>query len=196
MPDVPERWPVDDAGDQPLIAALRALPLATPSPDPWPRLAARLRPAVRRGRPVRRWLVLATAAAVVVLLALPDRHLRHASDPNLDAPALQASQAAAPATDQLIAQSQWLERLLAAGILDAGAGDGDQLLLEHGLRERIGAIDAALAGSAPGPAGELWQARVGALTQLAEVRWAGRQASWSVHSSDPAASAAALQWTQ
>lgn len=177
----------DDAGrgreGDPLIGALRSMPLAGPQTDAWPELAARLGLAARivRTRKPRRsrfaWPVAVAAALLVALLLRPAVMQRPATDPVLE-PAVVAD-ANPGETKALIAQSQWLERLVQSEAIDSVAQNGDQLLLELGLRERIRQIDGALAGSEGDRQARLWQARVGALSQLAEVKWAARQSDWA-----------------
>ncbi|MBX3725877.1 MAG: hypothetical protein KF823_08165 [Xanthomonadales bacterium] len=151
-----------DRRDADLVAALRALPLAEPGEDAWRRLSARLR-AGSDPRPrtaLRRWWPLA-AAALLALAVLPLRPLGPDAGPD---------NAVDPVEAGLIAQSQWLERLLTTPALSPQARDGDLALLELGLQARLGDIDAALADSGPAPVPALWQARVDALAQLAAVR--------------------------
>jgi hypothetical protein len=181
--------PHDHAG---MIAALKALPQQAPAVDAWPAMAARL--AARRSRRrLRTWLPLA-AAAVVVLAVLMPRMTQVE-------PGVLPVDTAVVATDQdvltrhLIAQSQWLERLAAAPALAPVAQDGDQALLEIGLRERIGRIDAALADQDGDAVPALWQARVGALDELVQVRWAGRQVALAGTTPEPATLRPAVLWS-
>ncbi|MDZ3823037.1 MAG: hypothetical protein U0S76_05500 [Pseudoxanthomonas sp.] len=149
-----------DRGDQALAAALRALPLADPGDQAWPRLARQLR-ARRRPLPaLRRWWPLAAAAALALVL-LPWATTPPDGEPGTGRGDLEAG---------LIAQSQWLEGLLATPALSPPERDGDVALLELGLQARLGGIDAALADAGPAPAPALWQARVDTLAQLAAVR--------------------------
>lgn len=172
--------------DPGLVAALRALPLADPGQDDWPRLAARLRAEVRP-RPrhaLRRWVPLAAAAALA-LAVLPLR------PPQPDA----GRRDGGGGVDAgLIAQSQWLERLLATPALSPPARDGDLALLELGLQARLGGIDAALADAGQAPAPALWQARVDTLAQLAAMRLGGPDGLQPDTGSGPAAARPALLW--
>lgn len=201
MPDARDYSRAGDcAGDSidSIVQRLRSLPQARPGDDGWPRLAAALQH--RRGdvrpRPharARRWWPLAVAAAaVLVALAIP----RIAQMP---APSHDEQIAVEPPSgqqvDRLIAQSQWLERLVAADALAPVAQDGDQALLEIGLRDRLREIDLALASTPTAPVEDLWRARIGTLAQLAEVKWAGRQASWAEGASAPAGPAPAVTWS-
>lgn len=182
MPDVRDGFHGDDA-DARLVESLRALPLAHPGSDGWARMesALRLRSATtstplsqgrrRRLRPAYAW-PFAAAAAVLAAVLWPQVPVERESTPGIVEGA--ASVPASDGTQALIAQSQWLERLVASDAIDAVAQDADQLIIEQGLRARIQRIDAALVNSDQ-PDQRLWAARVGALAQLAEVKWAGRQ---------------------
>lgn len=163
MPD----HPAPGLPDAPLVAALRALPLAGPGAGAWPRLAARLAARRRRRSLLRRcWPV---AAAAMLALALLPQPL-----PTPDRVGAPGSGGTAGRTQAgLIEQSQWLEHLLANPALSPPARDGDRALLELGLQDRLGGIDAALAEAGPDPAPALWQARVDTLAQLAVVRLGG-----------------------
>lgn len=174
-----------------VVAALKALPQHGPAVDAWPALAARLAAARRPHRRLRTWLPLAAAAALVLAVLMPRMtQVEPGAAPTVpDAVAVDD----AARTRQLIAQSQWLERLASAPALAPVAQDGDQALLEVGLRERIGRIDAALAEGGSGPA--LWQARVGALDELVQVRWAGRQVALADTGPEPAALRPAVLWS-
>lgn len=149
-----------DRHDRALADALRALPLADPGDQAWPRLASQLRARRRRAPALRRWWPLAAAAALALVL-LPLAKLSPDGEPRGGRGDLEAG---------LIAQSQWLEGLLAAPALSSPERDGDVALLELGLQARLGGIDAALADAGPAPAPALWQARVDTLAQLAAVR--------------------------
>jgi hypothetical protein len=194
MPDVRDRRN-DDYQETQLVDALRALPLASPDGDGWTRLEVALRARSKASMPssgVRRRSVrlaytwpLAAAAAVLAAVLWPQFSPRQ----ELPAPVADGSDD----TRALIAQSQWLERLVAADAIDAVAKDADQLILEQGLRARIQRIDAALSDSRE-PDRRLWAARVGTLAQLAEVKWAGRQDSWSAMA-DTAGSVPSVMWS-
>lgn len=164
----------------PLIDALLSMPLAHAQTDAWPALAARLAAHAASTRKPRRsrlaWPVALAAALLVALLLRPAMVQRSTHDPVTEPAVLADTNPGG--TKALIAQSQWLERLVQAEAIEPVAQDGDQLLLEIGLRERIRQIDDALADSAGDQQARLWQARVGALSQLAEVKWAARQSDW------------------
>ena len=183
--------------DQALIRALRQLPLESPPSDPWPALASELKrssakaPSRRSRRPGRRsgwWL--AVAAMAVLAIALPPLLSPPPQQPLVES----AGGMESAALSELIAHSQWLEQLIDAPALSPAAQDADQLLIEFGLRQRIGHIDAALTGTTPGDSEALWRERVGALTQLAQVRWAGQQLAWSA-TNEAAAGAPAMRWS-
>lgn len=202
MPDVRDFQRSGDA-DEALIEALRHLPLRKPGHDDWPRLARALQgrggKSARRRR-VRHFWPLAAAATLALALVIPR---------SIQSPPLSLSPPPADGTDdrvaghpvspgdvdRLIARSQWLERLIAADALSPVAQDGDQLLLEQGLRERIHRIDAALAISPDRPRPALWRARVNTLTQLAEMRWADRQMVWAGDAGAPGATATSVLWS-
>jgi hypothetical protein len=195
MPDVRDRRN-DDYQETQLVDALRALPLASPDGDGWTRLEVALRarskasvpPRGMRRRSVRMAYAWPFAAAAAVLAAVLWPQLSVWQE-ELPAPVADGSDD----MRALIAQSQWLERLVAADAIDAVAKDADQLILEQGLRARIQRIDAALVDSHE-PDRRLWAARVGTLAQLAEVKWAGRQDSWSAMA-DTAGSVPAVMWS-
>jgi hypothetical protein len=198
MPDARDLGRPRDGGPPPggpvdLVAALRALPQHGPGLDAWPALADRLGAARRRHRRLHTWLPLAAAAALVIAVLMP-RMTQVDPDAAPADPAVAAVDDAAR-TRQLIAQSQWLERLASAPALAPVAQDGDQALLEIGLRERIGRIDAALADPDGEPGPSLWQARVSALDELVQVRWAGRQVALADTGPEPAALTPAVLWS-
>ena len=172
MPEV-RHFPLDPPDGDPLVCALRALPAERPPQDDWARMAmalrARAQPESRPGRRLR-WWPAAAAAVMVATLMLP----RPAMPPAADDPSPPAAIPAATDVSHLIARSQWLERLVNAEALTPVAYDADQLLIDQGLRARIGEIDLVLASDDAGDP-RLWQARVAALTQLAGVQWAARQ---------------------
>lgn len=196
MPDVRD-YPCPGDADEVLIEALRALPAVRPAQDGWPQLAAALRARARsrRTRTATRLVWPLAAAAVLVLALVVPRSTQSptpASQQSSDTPARSSPMAD---VDRLIAQSQWLERLVAADAIAPVAQDGDQLLLEQGLRDRIRQIDSALVASAADVQPALWQARIGTLAQLAEVRWAGRQAAWSGDRGNAALSEPVVRWS-
>jgi hypothetical protein len=180
-------------GHATLVAALKRLPQQAPAVDAWPALAGRLAAARRSRRRLQRWLPLAAAATLALALVLPRTSpVDPALPPAGDAVATIDEAARIQA---LIARSQWLERLAAAPALAPVAQDGDQALLELGLRERIGRIDAALADPQDEAGAALWQARIGALDELVQVRWAGRQVALAGHGPEPAALTPAVLWS-
>lgn len=192
--------PQRERGQEPddgLILALRALPPEQVPEDGWATLAAELqrrtlaRPRSMARKNRRRLGWLAVAAVLLVALVLP-----HRPEPGpVDSLGPIVSVVEDGSAD-LIAHSQWLERLLAAPMLESGVQDADQLLIEVGLRERIGAIDAALAVSTTeSDAQPLWQARVDALSQLAQVRWAGQQTAWLATAGQPDSETSTLLWS-
>lgn len=196
MPDARDYSRAGESAGDPIVQQLRSLPQVRPSGDMWPQLAAalqrrRLDDRRRVRARARRWWPLAAAAAVLIALAVP----RVVQPPPSHDVRIAADPPAARSVDRLIAQSQWLERLVAADALAPVAQDGDQVLLEIGLRERLREIDVALASAPAAPAEDLWRARIGTLAQLAEVKWAGRQAGWAEGASSPAGPIAAVTWS-
>lgn len=198
---IEDRFGRERSPSQELIRALRELPMQQPQPDLWPQLAASLVrqrrvPAASPSRAVRRrrswWL--AVAAVAVLAVTLP-RLLAPPSAPTVLS-GIESGDVSETSED-LIARSQWLERLVDAPALSPAAQDADQLLIELGLRERIGRIDAALAAADEDDATALWQARVGTLTRLAEVRWAGQQLAWTATATANAADVTmpAMRWS-
>lgn len=173
-----------DRHDQALAAALRALPLADPGDQAWPRLARQLRAQVRPRPTLRRWWPLAAAAALALVL-LPWATTPPDAGPGVGRGELEAG---------LIAQSQWLEGLLATPALSPPARDGDVALLELGLQARLGGIDAALADAGPAPTPALWQARVDTLAQLAAVRLGAPPGAGSGSAAGPGPAATTLLW--
>lgn len=195
MPDMRAPQSGDDA-DEAIARSLRALPDSPPASDGWPRLAAELRASRRaRGRrPSRRvgWSVgLALAATLVVALLWP----RMVPDDASDMSAIAAVDPAEQTTAALIAQSQWLENLVSAPALAPDVQDSDQVLLEFGLRQRIRHIDAVLQATDLSAQPPLWQARVDALSQLAQVRWASRRENLADGVADGGAMHHAVMWS-
>lgn len=200
-PRRPGADPVDDAA---IVGALQALPSVMPATDLWPDLAARLatkrQPVPARNVWLRRFWPLATAAGLLVaVLVLWPQSVEHDADPGADSVAgvvTGSSGIGATATgteSELVARSQWLERLVDSPALAPVITDGDQALLEQGLRARIVGIDAALVDEPEQP--QLWRARVTALGELAELRWAGRRAGLA-STAGFASEDASLQWIQ
>jgi hypothetical protein len=194
---MPDMRLFDDGPHDPLLHCLRALPECAPDSDGWPRLAAELRALQARtiARPVRRRRVLtglALAATVLLALLLP----RGGHGP-LPGPGTAGTPA--PGTDPLaalVAQSQWLETLVSAPALAPDAQDSDQVLLDWGLRQHISVIDQALQVAAAGEARQqLWQARVDALSQLLQVRWASRREGLHDGMADGAALRPTVLWS-
>ncbi len=207
MPDARDLRSDDDDIDARLVESLRALPLAQPGDDGWLRMEAVLRSRVpptsgrvasfpahrRRLRPALAWSFAMAAVVMLALVIVPKQWVDSSSTVPTTSVAL-VSDGERDETTALIAQSQWLERLVASEAIDAGAQDADQLIIEQALRSRIGRIDAALVDAGQ-PDRRLWAARVGALTQLAEVKWAGRQGSGWAASAAPAAPVPAVMWS-
>ncbi len=146
----PQDWP----------AALAALPLASPPPDGWTPLAARLDHRTQhRGRPA--WL--AAAAVVLLALALPWQLW----DTVEVAPPVADTGHASAALDplqQLYAESAQLESLLQL-MRDDRVSSGTAAALAGELEARIAGIDAALMQPclARDRQRQLWQARVDVL---------------------------------
>ncbi len=200
-PRGPGADPVDDAA---IVGALQALPSVTPATDLWPDLARRLatkrRPVPARRAWLQRFWPLATAAAVLMaVLVLWPQSVEHEAVPGADnlagvaAGPSEVDVTAAVAEPDLVARSQWLQRLVESPALAPVVTDGDQALLEQGLRARIVGIDAALVDEPEQP--QLWRARVTALGELAELRWAGRRAGLA-STAGFASEDASLQWIQ
>lgn len=110
-------------------------------------------------------------------------------------PAVAAVDPMGQATAALVAQSQWLENLVSAPALEPDVQDSDQVLLESGLRQRIRYIDSALQAAEAGPRPLLWRARVDALSQLAQVRWASRRENLADGVADGGAVRHAVMWS-
>ena len=203
MPD-PHEIKHGTVSEMDIVRGLRALPSIEPPGDGWPGLRAALQQRAspiparsvtttrRRVRAARAW-PFAAAAALLLFVAWPHRPGDGDGGPE---PAVPASAGVAlgepgngdgrrPGADdgaadlrRLIAQSQWLERLIEAEAIVPAAQDADQMIIGQALRSRIELIDAAMAVTVE-PEPGLWAARVGALTQLAELSWASREVAWS-----------------
>ncbi|MDR3388015.1 MAG: hypothetical protein P4L92_13285 [Rudaea sp.] len=178
--------------------ALRALPLATPTQDGWPALAARLVPAAPRRR--RRYLPLAVAAACVLALASA-LSLRH-TPPTTAMPAqiaatvasvgasstangtnaaaatnmtnatntqIQQSDASELASAQ--ARSQALERWLHDTRRAASPLPSQDLAAATEIENLIGLVDVELAASTPTGTLPLWHRRVALLEDLTALRY-------------------------
>lgn len=199
MPDM-QHFEHGSCPDEGVAQRLRDLPEQPPSSDGWARLAAELRraQAVPRTKTVvrrARWpLALATAATVLLVLLWP-RSAPELPAPWLDTVADSAARQDEAATAALVAQSQWLENLVAAPLLAPAAQDSDEVLLDWGLRQRIGDIDLALQAGDAGQRLPLWQARVDALSQLVQVRWAGRRQYLDDGVADGATVRHAVMWS-
>lgn len=200
-PRRPGADPLDDAA---MVGALQALPSLSPPTDLWPGLAAGLatkhRPAPVRRAWLHRFWPLATAAGLLmaVLMLWPQAVERGTSSDTARVVDVTAEPAAtevdaADTEIELVARSQWLERLVDSPALAPVVTDGDQALLEQGLRARIVDIDAALVDEPEQP--QLWRARVTALGELAELRWAGRRAGLA-STAGVVSEDARLQWLQ
>ena len=174
------------ADPSPLVAALRALPGATPQPDLWPLLAQSLaRRHARIRHPYRRhalWLLPpALAAALALALLLP----RSASEPSGSTPvpsvataprAPTAAPALAPARDELASlrqRSQSLERWIAAVSAHA-AQDSRDLMAAVEVEDLIGLVDVQLNATRDrADALPLWRQRIALLEDLAMIRGGG-----------------------
>lgn len=201
MPDM-QYFEIPDSSDDAVMRRLRSLPDRDPPGDGWPRLAAELAAGLaqppratvgRRSRRVFRQAGLAMAAMLLLALVIP----------RMDIPRMEPEQPIAVespegVTATLVAQSQWLEQLVAAPALAPEAQDSGQVLLDLGLRQRIGEIDSALQDSdhADGDARRrLWQARVDALSQLVQLRWAGRREALHAGIADGVGVQQAMLWS-
>ena len=143
--------------------AFASLPLETPPTGGWSAVAARL-PARR----ARRWpLWAASAAAVVLVIALPWRLL--APTPDLVPPPPTATSTAGVDADfeRLYAESAQLESLLAVA-RDERVSSGTAAVLAGEFESQLASIDVAL--MQPGLTRDeqlaLWQARVDSLRTL------------------------------
>ena len=157
-----------------LAAALRALPAATPQPDPWPDLARALA-ARRRNARLRAWgLALAASAALLTLVALLPMHRHDAAIVGHSTPAPQAMATAATdkSTIELTAlhqRSQALERWI-AGATQAPV-DARDLMAAVEVEDMIGLVDLQLeAARGNADALPLWRQRVALLEDLATIR--------------------------
>lgn len=199
----PRRPDSDAIDDAVIVGALQAMPAVSPASDLWPDIAAGL--ASRRHAPMRRARVmrygpLAAAASLLlaVVVVLSSRAPERVDDAGMQEVVTEPAKNPAVAFDDqgesgLVARSQWLERLVESPALAPVVLDGDQALLEQGLRARIVGIDAALVDEPEQP--QLWRARVSTLGELAELRWAGRRAGL-VSTAGVGSDDARLQWIQ
>lgn len=198
MPDM-QHFDDGPCPDEGMAQRLRGLPERPPGDDGWPRLALALRrvqpappPTVAR---LRRWSPgLAMAAMLLLALLWPCGVPEPPVDALVDAPTAAVDPAEAT-TAALIAQSQWLENLVAAPLLAPDVQDSDQVLLDWGLRQRIAGIDNALQVADAGQRQPLWQARVDALSQLVQVRWAGARQTLDTGVADGGALQQAVMWS-
>lgn len=164
-----------------VTAALRSLPARGSAPDRWNAIAARLSGAqapesAPRSRPG--WFLPAASAALVlvaVLLTFNDR----------DAPAPAAQMAevvpAANARQQLLAESQRLETLLASLPAEPRVTRAHTAMTVADLEDRIQWVDYRLnfareAGLRGDQADLLWRERVDLLNSLVAVRYAQTRA--------------------
>ena len=169
MPD--DRFPMHSAdADRDLVAALRALPLASPKRSVYADLEHALvatRPSpLRAGRTRGAWIAL---AACLVAAIAGVRLFHPAAD--------MATTDAVPSPDTLalIAQSQRLDDMLAT--LDARSVpiDAGTAMASAELEDLIGLTDLQLSvAERPEESLALWQQRVLLMNELAEVRRTGR----------------------
>lgn len=173
MPDTGSRNPLPPAS---WGEAFAALPLEAPPRGGWDTVAARL-DARRRSRAP---LWLATAAALLLAIALPWRLYWTPQDPAPARPWPDARALAADPMEALYAESAQLEALLAVAQDDRYAS-GTALALSGEFASRLASIDAAL--MQPGLSYEqrhaLWQQRVDSLRALtgfeSNRRWLAAQ---------------------
>lgn len=165
MPDTTHRipQPAHDWHD-----AFAALPLETPPAGGWTALASKLG-TPRRARRTRAPLWFATAAAVLLAVALPWR--LQWFEPEADAPRPWPDAtplAAADPYEALYAESAQLESLLAAA-RDDRVASAPAALMVNALDVDLATIDAALTqpGLSPEDRLALWQQRVDSLRTLA-----------------------------
>jgi len=164
MPDATHPLPPNDWRD-----AFAALPLDAPPTDGWSRVAARLDARRRRRLPL--WL--ATAAALVLAVALPWQLQRSPTTMRSAPPAPDATTASATVAGEdplrsLQAESERLETLLQLA-RDERVSSATAAVLAGELDARVARIDDAL--MQPGLSAEqqlaLWQDRVDALRSVA-----------------------------
>ncbi|MCI4568657.1 hypothetical protein [Lysobacter sp. CFH 32150] len=140
--------------------AFAALPLEQPATDGWSRVAARL-----DARKRARWpMWLATAAALLLAIALPWRIGQRSTDLAPHTPAKPAIVATTDSLEQLYAESAQLEALLAMA-RDERVSSGSAAAMAGDLDRQLASIDAALMQPDLPPARQLalWRDRVEAL---------------------------------
>jgi len=159
MPDATHPIPHHDWRD-----AFAALPLDPPPADGWSRVAARLDARRRRSLPL--WL--ATAAALVLAVALPWQLRGPAPAPGNDATNAPATIAATDPLQALQAESARLEALLQLA-RDERVSSATAAVLAGELDARVASIDAALMQPSLSADQQrvLWQDRVDALRSVA-----------------------------
>ena len=143
--------------------AFAALPLERPDADSWSRITARLD--ARRGQ---RWPVwLATAAALMLAVALPWRLGKQDAAVAPVAPAKVVVAAPVETLEQLHAESAQLEALLAM-VRDERVSSGSAAVVAVDLDRQLANIDAALMQPALPRARQLalWRERVEALRSV------------------------------
>lgn len=140
--------------------AFAALPLEQPAADGWSRIAAQL-----DARKRTRWpMWLATAAALLLAIALPWRMGQRPTDVAPQTPAKPAIAVTADSLEQLYAESAQLEALLAMA-RDERVSSGSAAAVAGDLDQQLASIDAALMQPGLPPARQLalWRDRVEAL---------------------------------
>lgn len=163
----------DRPSDAALVAALRALPDASPMPDLWPDLARAAE--ARRRRPWRYALPMALAAGIALALVLPKLANRDVTTPVSPAP---VASVAAPTIDtdelsRLHTRSQSLERWVAA-VAARAPQDSRDLMAAVEVEDLIGLVDVQLGGArTDADALPLWRQRVALLEDLAAIRGNG-----------------------
>jgi hypothetical protein len=143
--------------------AFAALPLEQPAPDSWSRITAQL-----DRRRARRWpLWLATAAALLLAIALPWRLSQHPATIAPSAPAVATTVTATDPLEQLYAESAQLEALLAM-TRDERVSTGTAAAMAGDLDGELASIDAALMQPDLPRARQLalWRQRVDALRSV------------------------------
>lgn len=165
MPDAAPQTPLARSWGE----TFAALPAESPPADGWARVSARLEARPRRHR---RSLWLATAAALLLAVALPWKLQQTPDAAEVPASADSTLEfAATPAPDPLqalYAESGQLEALLRL-TRDDRVASGTAAAMASDLDARIASIDAALMQSGLSPAQQhaLWQARVDTLRTAA-----------------------------
>ena len=183
-----------------LADALRALPLAAPSGDPWARLAAELAPLAR---PRRRLLPIALAAGVAALAlafalyrvvpqtAAPAtaQHGGASIQGNGNNAAIATSAQSVPAAaanDARLAaletRSQALERWLEETRDQAAPLPAQDLAAAAEIENMIGLVDVQLSATERADAAGLWQRRVNLLEDLTALRYSNDRLAGSLAS--------------